>query len=268
MKTIVFDIETGPRPDTEISNLIPAFEAPKNYKDPDKIAAYISEERAAWLEKAALSAITGQILAIGFREGGQNNIISGDEKVMLQAFWQSAEDAARQGKRLVGFNIDRFDLPFLVRRSWFHCVPVPAGIITSRGYSNPEVFVDLMKEWQAGDRQEFISLDRLASFLGLGAKNGDGKEFAKLWATERSLAIAYLENDLTLTEKIMVRLLGISDNSGVNGGSPENPPPSGERSGAVPSGKTAAPAVTPTAAPQPPPTAPVPPPAPGGDDDY
>lgn len=212
MKTLIFDIETGARPDTELADIMPEFAAPKNYKDGDKISSYIAAERAAWLEKAALSAVTGRIVAIGCRQDGCSAILGDDgEPNQIKAFWHILEDAVREKRAIVGWNINAFDLPFLARRSWRHGIEVPSGLFTGRGYPHPDLFVDLVLEWQCGDKQERISLGNIAKFLGIGEKNGDGKDFSKLWATERSLAVQYLENDLLLTAKLMERLLGISE---------------------------------------------------------
>jgi DNA polymerase III epsilon subunit-like protein len=133
----------------------------------------------------------------------------------------------RERRAIVGFNINRFDLPFLLRRSWHHGVKPPDGIFTTRGYPNPELFVDLAVEWACGDRQEFIKLDTLAKFLGVGAKNGEGKDSAMLWATERKLAVAYLKNDLELAARIMERLLGISEISVPSSSAGPQSPPTG-----------------------------------------
>lgn len=214
INTAVFDIETGPRPDEELASMMPEFEAPKNYKDAEKIKAYIDGERKDWLEKAALSPVTGRVLAIGVRTPAGNEIFADDEKTALIAFWTRMTDLIRGGAQMVGFNIFRFDLPFLMRRSWSHGVQVPTGIVDARGYYNRAHFTDLYEVWQCGDKSASISLDALSKFLGVGAKNGEGAHFAKLWATERKLALAYLENDLLLTENVARRLGAWEDGDG------------------------------------------------------
>ncbi len=212
MKTTIYDIETGPLPEDEIIHLAPEFSAPANYKDATKIAAAIEDQKKAWIERAALSAVTGRVVAIGIRQEGKTTIIGEDnEAAMLIQWWAAVEQAARERRVMVGFNSHRFDLPFLVRRSWHHKVPVPPGVFGARGYVNSEVFMDLMNEWQCGDRQEWVKLDVLCKFLGLPGKNGNGKDFAGLWAIDREKALAYLENDLEQTARVMERLLGISE---------------------------------------------------------
>jgi hypothetical protein len=108
---------------------------------------------------------------------------------------------------LIGFNIFNFDLPFLIRRSWKHRVPVPFGLRRGRYWNDR--FVDLRECWQLGDRQARGSLDSIARHLGVGAKNGEGKAFAELWQTDRQQAEAYLRNDVELTAKV-AHALGIS----------------------------------------------------------
>lgn len=209
MKRIYFDIETGPRPEAELEELRPEFSAPKNYKDPAKIAEYIAEEGQEWARRAPLSAVTGRVLAIGTRQDGENAILAtGDETFDLMRFWEIVEKSARNGAVLAGFNIARFDIPFVIRRSWFLGVRVPPGVFAGR-YLNHRVFHDLFEEWQCGDRSETISLRRLARFLGVGTKEEHGGAlFAERWMTDRKAAIAYLENDLALTEAVALRLLG------------------------------------------------------------
>jgi hypothetical protein len=209
MNRIYFDIETGPRPESEIASMMPEFSAPSNYKDAAKIADAIEKQKAAWIEKAALCATTGKVLAIGVRANGASHIFaSGDEADDLRVWWAFAEQCARDGDVLVGFYIAGFDVPFLVRRSWALGVPVPLGVFSGR-YLNHHVFLDLAEEWQCGDRTEKISLKRLAEFLGVGTKDANGgAAFAEKWKTDRAAAIAYLENDLLLTEAVANKILG------------------------------------------------------------
>jgi DNA polymerase elongation subunit (family B) len=203
----IYDIETGALPEAELLTVMPEFEAPTNYKDPSKVEAAIAEKRAAWMERAALSAVTGRILAIGVKPvGGDVDVISGDEAVMLRTFWALAKEAKAERRLLIGFNTTGFDLPFMVRRSWKLGVRIPLSLLNVDNRPNKGVFVDILEAWQCGDRQERVSLNTLAKYLGVGAKNGSGADFAKLWQTERSIAEAYLRNDLALTEAVADRL--------------------------------------------------------------
>ena len=52
------------------------------------------------------------------------------------------------------------------------------------------------------------SLDAIAKHLGVGAKNGNGADFAKLWQKDRAKAVEYLRNDVQLTAKV-AEVLGV-----------------------------------------------------------
>lgn len=210
MRVTIFDIETGGLPEAQIRSIIKPFD-PKdvkhgNIKDLDKIQAKIDECRANYytdiLDKAALSALTGRVLAIGLLEvGGKFHLIANDdEKLMIAEFW--THFANTPGK-WVGFNSNRFDLPFLMRRSWALNMKLPR--VRSGRYWVDE-FVDLRDLWQCGDYQAEGSLDNICRSFGLGGKAGDGADFAKLWVTDRTKAIDYLKRDVELTEAVYRRL--------------------------------------------------------------
>lgn len=211
MDALVFDIETGPEVDEVLSAMEPDFAAPANFKDPQKIAEKIDSQRTAWREKAALCATSGRVLAIGIMLSDELSLLvvneaeSFGEAELLKAFW---ELAAPNGmwRHLVGFNSNRFDIPFLIRRSYKLGVAVPFGALNGR-YLNPR-FIDLMDTWRLGDFQASISLDRLARHLGVGAKNGNGAFFATLLDEDREAALDYLRNDMAMTVAV-ARKLGV-----------------------------------------------------------
>jgi uncharacterized protein YprB with RNaseH-like and TPR domain len=212
MKSIIFDIETAPLPEAELAALLPPFDPAEvklgNLKDPDKIAAKLAEaeanHRADFFEKAALDPITGRVLAVGMLDlSDGDGLVLGlhiDEVSILHEFWDRCRGEMGRINEMIGFNTHHFDLPFLIRRSWKHRVPVPLGLRRGRYWA--EEMVDLRELWQLGDRQARGSLDAVAKHLGVGAKNGDGKEFARLWQTDRAKAMEYLRNDLNLTAQI------------------------------------------------------------------
>jgi uncharacterized protein YprB with RNaseH-like and TPR domain len=211
MKTILFDIETGPLPEKELAAVMPPFDPSEvktgNIKDPEKIAAKIAEaevnHKRNFIENAALDPLTGRVVAIGLLHHSTREFVvigHDDEARTLAEFWSVCRAEIVNGTRLVGFNILQFDLPFLLRRSWKHRVPVPLGLRRGRYWSDE--LSDLRELWQLGDRQARGSLDCIAKHLGVGEKNGDGKEFARLWVEDRTKALGYLRNDLELTGKI------------------------------------------------------------------
>lgn len=206
---IVFDIETGGLPIEQLIPLMPAFTAPSNYKDADKIKANIEAQKKDWLDSAALSPVTGRVLAVGHMTGDNFDLIGDDdEKVLLEMTWQLLDLALSTSRKVVGFNIYHFDLAFLMRRSWHHGVKIPRiiGAWSGRYWNWSEDIIDLRLVWQLGDKQTHGSLDDISKFLGGPGKSGSGKDFAVLWNSDREKAIAYLKQDLELTRTLYQRM--------------------------------------------------------------
>jgi DNA polymerase elongation subunit (family B) len=207
--TIVFDIETGALPFGEL--VIPAFNPADvklgNTKDPDKIAERIrqAEENHVtdYIKNAALDALSGQVLCIGYRlDRNEPAILSSDadgEAAMLRQWWELL-DAWERHTRIIGFNIKAFDLPFLIKRSWKHRVTVPYWIRNGRYWN--DLIVDLREVWQLGDNRAHGSLGAISRHLGLGEKTGNGADFANLWKTNRQAAIDYCLQDVKLTQQV------------------------------------------------------------------
>lgn len=212
MTSIVFDIETGPLPDIKLDALMPDFEPAANLKDPEKIAADLAKKRIKFKEDAALSPLSGRVLAVGFLpDHGDPPLIlaDDDEGLLLASVWNHFRTAGGSRRpTFVGFNIHGFDLPFLVKRSWVNGVDIPPNVRQGRYWA--DWLVDLRETWQLGDRQAHGSLDTICRALGLGEKNGSGADFPRLWKEEREQAVKYLLNDLTLTAKLAARLLPVA----------------------------------------------------------
>lgn len=241
---IVFDIETGPLPWDDMQGVYspPAALPPwhdgmvryGNTKDQQKRAeklaatkadyearlanwqAEADAHKAEFIGRAALSPLTGQVLAVGLRSPRGTVILGAEgesEEEILEQFWGLYKSKAAAGVRLVGFNCGGFDVPFLIRRSWFHGVLVPESVL-DRGRWLSNHFIDLMGLWAAGGR-DTASLDTLARFFRVGGKpeGVDGSHFATLWAgnqESRQAALAYLANDLDMTWRLAERMGVIS----------------------------------------------------------
>jgi hypothetical protein len=265
-KSLFFDIETGPVALELLEELFdfdetktkgyelldqqfdPSSVKTGNMKDPAKIKAKIEEKKAeheqavadakiavgqsredAWLrfcEQAPLSAITGQVLAIGYSRGDfpledgwpllehQDAAAGHNEFWLLNRFWLRFLDCLKvhDGTRLTGFNIFGFDLPFLIRRSWLLGVDVPPEVLHegSRDWTRfNRLFLDLHQVWGCGIYGERIKLDRLAGYFGTTRKSGTGDQFHVLFngtAEERHQAIEYLRTDLDVTCQVAAKM--------------------------------------------------------------
>lgn len=248
---IVFDIETGPLPAAELWKVVPPFDPSTlkpfppfdessvkvgNLKDAAKIAEKIEQARAQHavdavnhakdnlaaeglyvaevMNKAALSAMTGRVLAIGYystqNEDFDIDTVSANmpndcEAKLIGYFWTLFE-AANEHTRIVGHNITGFDLPFLIQRSWILGIDVPRGVIEGRFFAKK--FADTMQVWACGrvGNGSMAKLDDLAKVFGVGSKTGNGAMFAELFEKDRAAAIEYLKNDVAITYAVAKRM--------------------------------------------------------------
>lgn len=210
MKYICFDIETLSLPSAHVlSQFNPDKVKLGNVTDPKKIEAKIEEARCEFVAGAALDARLARVALIGFNVDGVVSWLDGlDESEILTGFWATCQEYVWEKKyKLVGYFIEGFDLPFLRRRSWLLGVKVPPWIYNDRGYVDGS-FIDLHKLWQCGDRMASTNgLDGLCKAFGVPGKTGDGRDFAKLWETDKTAAKAYCAADLAATYELARRML-------------------------------------------------------------
>ena len=211
----IFDIETGALSSKTILSIAPAFNESSvkvGNLGLDKALEKIQHARDQHLSRikdtAALHAEYGFVLAIGILgEAGTSAILHGDESNILRQFWERADSDDRKGlNQWVGFNCFAFDLPFLFRRSLINGVTVPPNLRPERRYW-PNFFLDLMEIWKAGNYRDMISLDRFCKACGLPGKSGDGASFQSLYETQQDEALAYLTNDLIITQWLADNLI-------------------------------------------------------------
>lgn len=201
---IVLDIETLPAPAEVLAKLTLVFEPPSNYKDPAKIAEALKAKAEAWQADSALHAERGQVAIVGWMHGNridQLSLIQSSDLQLMEGAW-----TVLQGATIIGFNILRFDLPFMIRRSMILGVTVPPEFLDLRRAERDGLVIDLMVRWQCGDNQERVSLDTLAKAFGLEGKSGSGADFPALWASDREAALKYNRHDLELTQQLAKKM--------------------------------------------------------------
>jgi hypothetical protein len=207
---LYIDIETCGLSTEEVLQVAPTFDAPANYKDPVKIADAIKDKQAAFVDGAALSAMTGRVLAVTTALGEEEPHVAvsptqDTEAGLLREAFTLISETIQKGSYVVGYNILRFDLPFMIRRAWFLGVRVPAciRIRNSMGRSqwSPGI-VDLLAEFAMGDKPEGMALDKVAHRMLGRRKSGGGKDFADLLKTNPEAAYQYCQNDVTLCRDI------------------------------------------------------------------
>lgn len=184
---LYFDCETLPSDDPDAADRIAeTVEAPSNYKDADKIAAYKAEKAADILGKTSFDGWEGRIACIAWADAKGIEFSASahrdGEKAALETFFGALQEY-RRSLTLVGHNIIGFDIPFLTRRAIALGVKLPPSHIWPRAPKPwSDKVHDTMTMAMAGG-QDRVSLDKLCRALGIPGKDGfDGSMVADAWA--------------------------------------------------------------------------------------
>jgi hypothetical protein len=205
----VFDIETSPLPEEQLAASMPEFKAAANLKDPEKIKASIEEKKEAYIRDAALSPLTGRILAVGVRKPTGDLLIAHgeDEADILKKVVTQLRLYIQQQIPIAGFNI-KFDLQFIRFRCAVHSIHCQNLISRWKGRAFwNENFIDLMDEVTMGREKSGNGLDAVCKALGIKGKTGSGAYFAQLYKDAPESALDYLRNDIRATASVYERLM-------------------------------------------------------------
>lgn len=125
---IVLDISTAPLADAE-GYLDGVVRAPANYKDAEKIAAYIAEKQAERLAMAGTDVDLARITGVGFTMGTEDGIevkTVRDESAERAVLSDLAFILGSYRPVIVTFGGLNFDLPLLMRRARYLGVKFPS----------------------------------------------------------------------------------------------------------------------------------------------
>lgn len=198
---LFFDLETIPAPQDLRQVAIESERKKMRNRE-------ISGDDEALYRSTSISGDFGQIFCIGYAiDDQESKIISGQEKEILQNWWQIARDA----NVFIGHNIIDFDLPFLYKRSIVHKVQ-PSQLLPVKKFSTDNIF-DTAKEWSRWDYTAQTSLHHLAIVLGLPSSKDkmDGSQVYDFYLKKRHQNIYdYCKKDVELTRQIYKRMFFIS----------------------------------------------------------
>lgn len=214
---IAFDIETIPN--AGMIDRLPAIEVKAgNLKDPAKIAEKEAAAKAEQIDKMALSPLYGRVCAWVSQSDKICNSLCCDcitadsdaeeTRVIENAF------KALSGSRVITYNGNGFDLPFLYRRAVLLGIDprrwsMPTLAEMTARYNNKR-HVDLMQVW-CGFGQ-FEKLDNIAGAILDDHKiEIDFRDFPEMIKTieGRDKLLAYCHQDVSLTKKLWNRISGI-----------------------------------------------------------
>ena len=228
---IYFDIETIPAQDPVAIELIKAdiekqklsVKAPSNYKDQEKIDAYIKAEVEkldaefdATYRKTSFDGGLGEICCIGYAIDDRPpvSIYGVSEAFILNKFYQAIMDeynpSSQQRPKFIGHNIVSFDLRFLFQRSVMNNIKPPMMIPFSAKPWDESIF-DTMTAWAGhGNR---VSLDKLCKIFNIplkGSEIGEEIDGSKVWDFYQAGRIAdiarYCEGDVDRTRQAYKRM--------------------------------------------------------------
>ncbi|HEX9163293.1 MAG TPA: ribonuclease H-like domain-containing protein [Thermoanaerobaculia bacterium] len=220
MKKLVIDIETVGVPWEEHDAYV------REYLIKGMSEAEAEEEK----RRGALSPFTGRIVAIGVvnaetgrscamyevpgqtevitRRDGNRTLISGNEKQILEKFW----DYLDRADRFISFNGRQFDGPFLMIRSAIHGVPPKRDLIGNRYRFHPNCDLRQVLNFNGtvNPRQMKFNLDLACKAFGIVSSKRDGMDGRSVEALYRAgryedIALYCLE-DVRATSELYLKL--------------------------------------------------------------
>jgi hypothetical protein len=238
---LFFDIETGPTDNQAIIDAaIAAIEAPANFKDADKIAAYKADKAASVIDKLGLDATTGRIVSLGWAVNADEptaircachrdelfHAVDGAqvlrnpkfattdsaEKANLERFFRlvaerlDRDDVDSDEPRIVGHYVGSFDVKFVAQRAMILGAALPAWWpMAPKPWGNE--ILDTRLVWTGGNNQEHMKLDKLCRALGLPGKGDvDGSDVARLFAERKfDEILAYNRDDVAKVQAVVAR---------------------------------------------------------------
>lgn len=201
---LFFDIET--KANEKALEFLEEPSPPSNYKNPETIAKFIEEKTAEQIERAALDADYGKVVAIGVKiddgEISSRLVVDGTtESDIIRWFWKLFMENRGQ---CCGYNIIGFDLPYLMRRSFDLNITIPHKPDLRRYQNYPTCdLMGVLYNWNTPRGLKWVC-ERY------GIENPlpdiDGSQVKDM--TPQMLK-AYVENDVELVYKLYSRMSGV-----------------------------------------------------------
>ncbi len=158
------------------------------------------------LETTGLNPMDDKIVSVAFiLKNGMRKCITlnkdvDTEEELLRKFMKHL----REESEIIGFNIDSFDIPFLIKRCLINNIPVPE-------YFNNYKQKDLRKLangfWYSYDKETSGKLNDWAEILGIDVETHNGGEIPRLYRKGEYEKIAeHNKEDVKITQKLWERL--------------------------------------------------------------
>ncbi len=205
---LCLDIETIPAVEPTESDL----KAPGQYKKPEAIEKYISENKKQLLhseiKKRSVSIYDNRIICLGyaFNDDEPIGLTNESEEEILKSFQEAVLEYCKvhggspEGMTLIGHNIKKFDAPSLYLKACLYGL----STLQSMFYFGRKNMVDTMVLGTYFDYKSYVSMDNLCKFFGIEGKNGvDGSMVYGMWKEGRIEEIAsYCCDDVKKTREL------------------------------------------------------------------
>lgn len=213
MTNIYIDIEAVNSQDERVKDYFSrSVKAPSNYKDPEKIQAYIAEGTIEAVNKTALDGLGHAIcICVAIDDGEVKTFYANtpeQEADVLVGFYKYLDENFAHvfsTKTFIGHNIVGYDLPMLKKRSMVLGIKPPEYIpFDAKPWDN--IVFDTMIRW---DAKNFASLDKLCLAFGLDGKSGmDGSMVNQAYLDGKHDEIAaYCGHDVDIVRKLHKRMI-------------------------------------------------------------
>jgi predicted PolB exonuclease-like 3'-5' exonuclease len=188
-----------------------------------KIAKTIPEgtlPEDSYLQKAAILAEFGKIVCIsmGYFHAKNNenflkikSIYSHDEKELLHNFLHISNKMCelKNDFQFAGHNIREFDIPYICRRMIINHIPLPQYLCLHNAKPWEVNMLDTLHWWRFGDIKNYISLDLLASVLGVPTSKTDmdGSMVQEVYYKNNDLSriVEYCQRDVVVVANVLLR---------------------------------------------------------------
>jgi len=204
MANLYIDLETLPGSQYLSLNEI---EAPKNYKDEDKIQAYKEARLEEVYRQQALDSMQGRILCIGVAVEDDEPQIAythGDEESERGVLFalRGILDNLKSSPTFIGHNVKNFDLQWIWRHGARFGMIHLCNLIPRHKFSDR--VQDTAEMWAGPDFKAVCSLNKIAEFLGLGGKGDfDGSMVYDAYMNgEHDKIRDYCADDVRLTRAV------------------------------------------------------------------
>lgn len=190
------------------------IEAPANYRDPDKIAAYVESALAKYHEdlkaKSSLEPMLGGVIVcVGCAVDDADPVVvindDGDEtgeRLLLGRIERALCSADRLSVPIVSWN-GAYDWAWLAKRAIRHGRYDLARRMTPPKPWGSRTHVDAREPWTRLDRYALSRLQDVARYLGIEvADTVTGAQTTQLWETDRAAVVEHCRSDVSLLRAI------------------------------------------------------------------